>query len=90
MKVLDITIDQEFGLAYVYIGTGKVDKTFEINGSINIDLKANGDVFGIEFLSTNSLNHSRESLQRDNESLNQAQIDAVLFAQERVRARLAN
>ncbi len=49
MKVLNLTLDTEFELAYAYLGSGEVSKTIEVNPSINLDLKENGDVFGVEF-----------------------------------------
>ena len=90
MKVLNMTIDLELQLSYVYLGSGKVNKTIIVNDSINIDLKADGEIFGIEFLSFDSLESSRESLLSDNEDLQGDEIEAVLFAQEKVRERLAN
>ena len=90
MKVLNMTIDLELQLSYVYLGSGKVNKTIIVNDSINIDLKADGEIFGIEFLSFDSLANSRESLLSDNEDLQDDEIEAVLFAQEKVRERLAN
>ena len=38
MKVLNLTLDTEFQLSYVYLGSGKVDRTIEVNYSINIDI----------------------------------------------------
>jgi uncharacterized protein YuzE len=90
MKVLNMTIDLELELSYVYLGSGKVDKTIIVNDSINIDLKADGEIFGVEFLSFDSLENSKESLLSDNEDLRDDEIEAVLFAQVKVRERLAN
>jgi hypothetical protein len=90
MKVLNMTIDLELQLSYVYLGSGKVDKTIIVNDSINIDLKADGEIFGVEFLSFDSLENSKASLLSDNEDLRDDEIEAVLFAQVKVGERLAN
>jgi uncharacterized protein YuzE len=90
MKVLNITIDLELELAYAYLGSGKVDKTLEVTPSINIDVKENGEIFGVEFLSFDSLHESRESLQAGNPELREEEFEAVIFAQAKVRERLAN
>jgi uncharacterized protein YuzE len=90
MKVLNMTIDLELELSYVYLGSGKFEKTITVNDSINIDLKADGEIFGVEFLSFGSLENSKESLLSDSEDLRDDEIEAVLFAQVKVRERLAD
>lgn len=90
MKVLNLTLDTEFELAYAYLGSGEVSKTIEVNPSINLDLKENGDVFGVEFLNFTALNISKDALRSNNQELTESELDTVLFAQEKVRERLAN
>ena len=90
MKVLNLTLDTEFQLSYVYLGSGKVDRTIEVNPSINIDINQNGEIFGVEFLSFSALEMSKDQLKSGNEGLTEPQLDAVLFAQEKVRERLAH
>lgn len=90
MKVLNLTLDTEFQLAYAYLDSGEVSKTIEVTASINIDVKENGDVYGVEFLSFSSLNETKEALKSFNKELNEEELDAILFAQEKVRERLAN
>jgi uncharacterized protein YuzE len=90
MKVLNLTLDTEFQLAYAYLDSGEISKTIEIQPSINIDLKENGEVFGVEFLSFTALEISREELRKNNQELQEAELEAVLFAQQKVRERLAN
>jgi uncharacterized protein YuzE len=90
MKVLNLTLDTEFQLAYAYLGSGEVSKTIEVHPTINVDLKENGEVFGVEFLSFNALEISKEALRSNNKELKDGELEAVLFAQEKVRERLAN
>jgi uncharacterized protein YuzE len=90
MKVLNLTLDTELQLAYAYLGSGEVSKTIEVHPSINVDLKENGEVFGVEFLSFNALEVSKEALKSNNKELKDAELEAVAFAQEKVRERLAN
>ncbi len=90
MKVLNLTLDTEFQLAYAYLGSGEVSKTIEVTPSINLDLKENGDVYGVEFLSFTSLDISKDALRSNNLELTEAELDTVLFAQGKVRERLAN
>ena len=90
MKVLNLTLDTEFQLSYVYLGSGKVDRTIEVNPSINIDINQNGEIFGVEFLSFSALEMSKVLLKSENQELTESELDAVLFAQEKVRERLAN
>jgi uncharacterized protein YuzE len=90
MKVLNLTLDTELQLAYAYLGSGEVSKTIEVHPSINVDLKENGEVFGVEFLSFNALEVSKEALKSNNKALKDAELEAVAFAQEKVRERLAH
>jgi uncharacterized protein YuzE len=90
MKVLNLTLDTEFQLSYVYLGSGKVDRTIEVNSSINIDINQHGEIFGVEFLSFSALEMSKDLLKSGNEELTEPQLDAILFAQEKVRERLAH
>ena len=90
MKVLNLTLDTELQLAYVYLSSGKVSRTIEANPSIYIDIKENGEIFGVEFLSFSALEISKDQLKSENQELTETELDAVSFAQEKVRERLAN
>ena len=90
MNVEEITIDTEYQLAYAYLASGKVARTIEVNQSINIDVKVDGEVFGVEFLGFDSLNHTKDALLAENNELTDAELEAVLVAQEKVRERLAD
>lgn len=90
MTVEEITIDTEYQRAFAYIGSGQVARTIEVNQSINIDVKRDGEFFGVEFLSFDSLNHSKDTLLAENNELTDAELEAVLVAQEKVRERLAD
>lgn len=90
MKVLNTTLDIEYQLAYAYLGSGQVARTIEVNQSINIDVKADGEVFGVEFLSFDSLNQNKDALLAENNKLTDAELEAVLIAQEKLRERLSN
>ena len=90
MKVLNLTLDTEFQLSYVYLGSGKVDRTIEVNPSINIDINQSGEIFGVEFLNFSALEISKELLKSENKELTESELDAILFAREKVRERLAN
>ena len=90
MKVLNMTLDTEYQLAYAYLASGKVARTIEVNQTINIDVKENGEPFGVEFLCFDSLNHTKDALLAENNELTDAELEAVLVAQEKVRERLAD
>ena len=90
MKVLNLTLDTEFQLSYVYLGSGNVGRTIEVNPSINIDINQNGEIFGVEFLSFSALEMSKDQLKSENKELSESELNAVLFSQEKVRERLAN
>jgi uncharacterized protein YuzE len=90
VKVLNLTLDTAFQLAYAYLDSGEVSKTIEVCPSINLDIKENGDVYGVEFLSFSSLDESKDALRTLNKELKEEELDAILFAQEKVRERLAN
>ena len=90
MKVLNLTLDTEFQSAYAYLDSGEISRTIEVTPSINIDVKENGEVFGVEFLSFSKLDNTKDELISLNQELRDAELEAVLFAQEKVRERLAN
>jgi uncharacterized protein YuzE len=90
MKLLDMTIDRDLDLAYLYIGDGEIAETISINNSINVDLGTNGDVFGVEFLSFSNLSQSEKSLKADFPEATTEIVEAVLFSQERLKSSLTS
>lgn len=81
----DIQIDQVNHLAYVYLSNGEVARTELVHPSINLDLNAFGEIFGVEFLNTLQLNFTAEtSLDCSPESRDKF-ISAILCAQDKVR-----
>lgn len=88
MNVLDMTIDREFELAYVYMGTGEVARTLSVGDSINIDIKESDEIFGVEFIGFSPLDRSGASLLSEQPDLTELEIESILLAQEKVRIHL--
>ena len=88
MKLLDMTIDKDFDLAYLYIGDGEIAETISINSLINVDMAMNGDVFGVEFLGFVNLSQSEETLKADFPEVTPKVVEAILFAQEKLKSSL--
>ena len=88
MFMLDITVDREYQLAYIGLGSGEFKQTLCINNSLNVDMDSNDRVIGVEFLSFNQLTYTVDSLHSANPDLSKNVVDAILSAQEMLLARI--
>lgn len=64
MANINLEIDTDYGLAYLQLTDGEIEKTVEFSSAINVDLDSLGVVVGIEILSLPGLAANRDSLDR--------------------------
>lgn len=88
MFKLDVRIDHEYKLAYVYLQNGNVAQTEMVHNDVNIDLDSTGEIIGIEFLNTNELNFTSEVSLSCQSDRREEFCSAIIFAQEKVREHL--
>ena len=89
MFMLDITVDREYELAYVVLGSGEFKQTLCINNSLNVDIDSSDQVIGVEFLSFNQLSYSVDGLLHDYPDLTKDVLESIVSAQEMLLARIS-
>jgi uncharacterized protein YuzE len=81
-----MTIDTEYGMAYVYFAAGDVARTEMVHPAVNIDVNKDGEIYGVEFLNTKALTFT-DDLELDcPPHLKEHFISAILAAQRKVLA----
>ena len=88
MFMLDITVDREYQLAYVVLGSGEFKQTLCINNSLNVDLDSIDRVIGVEFLSFNQLSYPVDGFLLDYPDLSEDVVESIVSAQAMLLARI--
>ena len=88
MFMLDITVDREYQLAYVALGSEEFKQTLCINNSLNVDMDSNDRVIGVEFLSFDQVSYSVTGLLHDYPDLSKDVVESIVTAQELLLARI--
>ena len=88
MLMSDITVDREYQLAYVALGSGEFKRTLCINNLLNVDIDSNDGVIGVEFLSFDQLSYSITGLVHDYPDLAQDVVESIISAQEMLLTRI--